>query len=188
MSSTSVVSIARGRHVYSLEAQREAPGREAPKRLVLCCEELDRAGAPSWQRALEPALELRSPGASLDDAGLREALHFAVAELGVEELILVLHSRCSHLLPDSLPHSLSGTECAEPAHERALPFMDRMYGRMERSHRQLEAAREQVRDTIRELAGDATLGALSTLGLVQIVESGVLLVYDPERDDFEALL
>ena len=32
------------------------------------------------------------------------------------------------------------------------------------------------------------LGGIARIGLVHVGESGVLLAYDPERDDFEALL
>jgi hypothetical protein len=56
------------------------------------------------------------------------------------------------------------------------------------SGRQLAAARDQVRDSLAVLESDPSLRAPRLLGLVHVVESGVLLAYDRDRDDFEALL
>ena len=66
--------------------------------------------------------------------------------------------------------------------------MDRVYARMARAQGRLQAARNQVRTAIHTLADDPLLEQVDTVGLVQIVESGVMVAYDPERDAFEAVL
>ncbi len=179
MSTATLVPLAKGRHVYDLEAQARAFGASAPQRLLVCCSEPDPSGLPDWERALAPAFCLRSPGASLEDLGLHEALRHAVLDLGVRELVLVLHSRCSHVVAPPSPQ--------EVARERGLPFMERLVANRRRAEHQLAAAREAVRDAIRSLDKDPVLRGVESLGLVAIAESGALLAYDSARDDFEPL-
>jgi hypothetical protein len=68
--------------------------------------------------------------------------------------------------------------------------MDRIYAGIERGERQLVAARSDVREAVRILDADPEIGGIGVVvsGLVEIVETGVLLVYQPEEDRFEALL
>lgn len=179
MSSANLVTIPRGRHLLDLESQLRTFA-DPPERLVLRCEEPDPARTPGWEQVLGPALVLRTPGATLSDPGLREALYFAVRELGTKELVVLLHSCCSHLSPGSGPD--------QEVREKGLPFMDRVYARMARAQGRLQAARNQVRTAIHTLADDPLLEQVDTVGLVQIVESGVMVAYDPERDAFEAVL
>jgi carbonic anhydrase len=180
MTSPNLVPIPGGRALFELQSQARRAESGTPGLLVLTCAEPDPCGPPRWQRALGPALQLRSPGASLERADIREALHYAVEELGVKELLVALHSRCAHL--DSPP---SPTELHE---ERGLPFMERVARRRSRAEGQLEAARERVRASLLALGSDPVLQPVARVGLVHVVESGLLLAYDPSRDDFEALI
>ena len=72
-----------------------------------------------------------------------------------------------------------------PMMGRAITQMAR---RRSRAEGQLEAARERVRASLLAMEGDPVLQSVARVGLVHVVESGLLLAYDPARDDFEALL
>ncbi len=182
MSTATLFPFPNDRHVHDLELQRRALGGQSPELLVVCCTdpEPSAGSVPAWERQLGPTLFVRSPGASVQDAEVREALRHAVQELGVKEILVVLHSRSSHLLPERSPE--------EVARERGLPFMERVYAGQARSRDQLAAAKERVRETVRSLHADPALTPAHASGAVHLVESGVLLAYDPQRGDFEALL
>lgn len=183
MSTAPLLSLPRGRHLHELEAQLGSLGAHDRPRLVVCCDEPESTAMPLW-RAIGPSIFLRSPGASHEDPGLREALHAAVTQHGVRDVNVVLHSRCFHLDPAFRP----GREPEVGGRDETLSFMDRLYARRECAERQLAAARERVRTAIRTWADEPTFEGVNLVGLVQVVESGVLHAYDPERDDFEAWL
>ena len=170
-----VVPLDRGRFVYDLERQAAALAPLAPAQLVVSCDDCGRAGA-GWRRDLLAPLFLPTAGATVTGPGVREAIRFAVEELGVREVLVVSHSHCEQLLPAPARTAMAGGS-----------FMDRLYGRMAHSSRQLDAARHHVRTALGRLAGDPRLGDVALLGAVHLVESGVLLGYDPETDDYEAV-
>ncbi len=180
MAESVLVPLPLGRHRFELESQARSFAGALPTRLVICCADPEPGGTPPWQRSLGRAFVLRSPGASVRDLGLRDALHHAVLELGVESLLLVVHSRCAHLVPEPDPQ--------EAVAERGLALMDRLYAIQARAQRQVAAARDAVRAGIRDLAADPALRKAARVGLVHMVDSGILVAYDPARDDFEALL
>ncbi len=179
MSSPMPISLHRHRHVGSLDEQIRELGASSADCLVVSCAEPGTPHPAAWQRALPKALQIHSPGASVADADLRDALRYAVQRLGVKEVLVILHSDCSHL------HALDDDARSS---EASLPLMDRIYAARQRREAALVEARHRVRVAVRQLMADPSLECVSVGGLVHIDESGVMLCYDAARDDFEALL
>lgn len=177
MSTADVSTIPTHLPTEALRAQLAELGGEAPTRLLLTCSESEPGAPPGWRRELGPALQLASPAAAVDLPGLRDALRYAVGHLGVREVVLVLHSHCAHL-PDGVARE------GGPGR----PFMQRLRDAQAARQRRLGEARSRVRAAVLELASDPALAAAEPVGLVHLDESGVLLAYDPNRDDFQALL
>jgi carbonic anhydrase len=188
MSTAPVLLLPGGRLVSELDAQHTALGDQAPERLFVTCDESRTGGPATWEQRMPGSLFLRTPGAQIRGTGVREAILYAVEELGLRHVVVVGHSRCDHLDagdPALAPAFLSGSGADEPA-----PLMDRIYAGIERGERQLAAARADVREAVHTLDADPEIGGIGVVvsGLVEIVETGVLLVYQPEEDRFEALL
>jgi len=182
VSAATLVALPHGRYTAALRAQSDALSPAAPERLVVCCDEPCFAGASLWAPRAGPALWLRTPGARPSGAGVREAIRFAVRDLGVESLWLVAHSRCCRLLPD--PFDAVACDPGRPGR----PLLERMKARLARSQAQLEAARAHVRAVVQAWRTDPATAHLAVAGFVHVVESGLVMRYAPGRDEFEALL
>lgn len=188
MSTAPVLLLQGGRLVHELDAQHTALGDQAPERLFVTCDESRTGGPATWEQRMPGSLFLRTPGAQIHGTGVREAILYAVEELGLRHVVVVGHSRCDHVDAGAPPaHSAarSSTGGAEP-----LPLMDRIYAGIERGERQLAAARAEIRQAVRVLDADPEIGGEGVVvsGLVEIVETGVLMIYLPDEDRFEALL
>lgn len=186
MSAALVLPVSRSRFTRDLSGQRRALGHDRPVRLVVCCPERAVSPPPTWPaEGARDALFLQVPGCSVDGPGVREAIRLAVAELGVDEVLVVAHSHCTHLEGRSAVHPGDGPDMVP---DDAGCFIERTKARLARARRRLAAARSRVRDAVGSLAADPLLPSIRFGGIVHIVESGVVLVYRSDRDDFEALL
>jgi carbonic anhydrase len=163
-----------------LERQSRALAPLAPERLVLCCSEPLPAGSSHWESRIPQALFLRIPGAAVDEPELRERIGAAVAEWGLEEVVVMAHDRCRHL----------GVELPEAAamSDPAPAFLDRVRQRNAEASALLDAARDQVRRNVRTLAADPALANAQVHGCILMASSGVVLAYRQRDDAFEALL
>ncbi len=179
MSSAMPISLQRHQHLSNLSEQAGQLASESADCLVLFSAAAGTNAKPGWARALPNALQLQAPGAEVDDGDLRDAVRHAVHELGVSEVLVILHTGC----PTLKPNDESPMTRPEPN-----DLMGRIQVNRQRTEASHEAAKQRVRVAVGSLSADASLGDVSVGGLVHIDESGVMLSYDASRDAFEALL
>lgn len=165
--------------ITQLEARRHRRRLTTSRALVIACEDEVGLAKSPYETDVPGSLCLGTPGASVGDPELCEAVRYAVHELGVEQVVLASHSLCDHLDSEGGPTALT------PA-----PAADGIETRVARFNRLVDAARDCVRSGVGRLEDDLHAAGVDVpvFGMVRAVESGVYFAYDPERDEFEALL
>ena len=173
MSSTALNYLSANRLVSQLEDRCARRGLSKASCLFITCEEEVGLVKSPHEARIPDAVSLGTPGASVDDPDLVEAIEYAVRELGVERVVVAAHSLCDQL------HEDGGHEGDDWVTNRIL-----------RANRLMESAREQVRQGVAKLASDPAIAELgvSIAGVVRAVESGVYYMYYRDRDTFEAML
>lgn len=162
--------------VRDLDAQA-AVMAAAPDRLVIRCPIARSVHAEGRLAELDDTLVLDAAISDVDGWEVQEAIVHAVRTLGVSNVLVWGHS-------DS-DHAKSSSRAAQPGAEKG-DFMARMVGRLAHHRESLVAAKQAVREAVAGL--ETLVGEHAAIhGAVEIAQSGCLLFYDREEDDFEAI-
>ncbi len=145
---------------------------------ITCDEEIGLSKSPHESR-IPDSLALGTPGASVDDPELVEAIEYAVQQLGVRRVIVAAHSLCDHLAEAS--------EIAWPAAATGNGWLEQ---RINRANALMQAARDEVRAGVEALSNHPSIISLGVpiSGVVRAVESDVYYFYYRDRDEFEVQL
>ncbi|MDJ0864458.1 MAG: carbonic anhydrase [Myxococcota bacterium] len=184
MSAASLTCLPGNRLIMQLEDRRSRRGLDEVRCLFITCEEEVGLVKSPHESRVPGALCLGTPGASVDDPDLVEAIRYAVEELGAERVVVAAHSLCDHIAEEM-------ADATEPQGAGGEIRIDDWLGRRVRRVNQLmDAARDRVRHGVWRLASNPKLADLGVpiTGVVRAVESGVYYAYYRDRDEFEALL
>lgn len=163
-----------------LEAQRSGLLPEEPERLLIRCGEAGAAEEGGAWSALAPAYQLSCPAAAVGEGEMREAVDFALGPLGVREIIVVDETRRRLVPDDGCGGALTSS--------RGLSLMERVQAARTNARSALAAAEAEVRAAVWRLREAVAPSAVEIVGVVHVSESGVLRVYDANRDVYEPLV
>ncbi len=167
----------------------------APRRLLVRCSEgapsgtvRENAGSGSLARerigpdeTAAGALHLSTAGGPTSDPTLLETVRMAVEEFSIEEIVVAARAAGRDVGADG---------GRRPAAE-SPDFFERMTSRIAHRRRRMEALQRQVGRHVERLADDPRLRArpgIRIVGLVHIVETGVVLGYDRTQGVFQPIV
>lgn len=173
MSSEAIIHLGRSDAIEDLERQRGELRGGAAERLVVYCSEVRSQDPTRWEDAAEAALFLRTPAGDASGEEIRSAIHHAVAEVGVEEVICIAHTGCAHA-PNRMESAAS---------VKGATFMERVQLGARRHRQDVEEAKDHVRKCVASVESQVGPDVRVT-GVVEIGEGGAMLGYVPKDDAF----